>query len=200
MWSEDDCTDVEDDLSSLADVVYLCGGHANEKGRDYEGLNACMDAIRALMLNETHVPDNPISLLLDELQGSQIMVQMLAGLLVHGKCARDGRTKKWLEQNGTERGWNYSFVRGCQQRVRKEGDGRGSARHDGTLRVSHTRSGVWLRAGTPWKCSERYVNPANRIRGYNANRLAALVDRENMKPLHQATIPPTRLLRPDHSS
>lgn len=98
MWSEDDCTDVEDDLSSLADVVYLCGGR-DGSGRDYEGLNACMDAVRDIMLNDIHVPENPISLLLDRLEGSEIMVQMLAKLLVHGKCARDGRTKKWLQQN-----------------------------------------------------------------------------------------------------
>jgi hypothetical protein len=99
MWSEDDCTDVDGDLLCLADILYLCGGHADGEGKDYEGLNACMDAIRDLLLNETHVSDSPTNILSDEARGSEIMVKMLAELLVHGKCANDGRTKKWLEQN-----------------------------------------------------------------------------------------------------
>jgi hypothetical protein len=102
MWDEDDCKDVDHDLRSLTDILHLCGGHEDGKGRDYEGLNACMDAVRDLMLNETFVPENPIYELLGEDEDSDRMVKMLAELLVYGKCVSDGRTKKWLEENGGE--------------------------------------------------------------------------------------------------
>jgi hypothetical protein len=102
MWDEDDCKDVDHDLCWLTDILHLCGGREDGKGRDYEGLNACMDAIRDLVLNETSVPENPIYELLGEDEDSDLMVKMLAELLVHGKCASDGRTKKWLEENGGE--------------------------------------------------------------------------------------------------
>jgi hypothetical protein len=107
MWSEDDCTNVDDDLVCLTEILYLCGGHANSKGKDYEGLNGCMDAIRNLMLNETHVPDSPIQVLSDELEHSEILVKMLAEVMVHSKYVSDGRTKKWLELN---EGDNQSFL------------------------------------------------------------------------------------------
>jgi hypothetical protein len=102
MWDEDDCKDVDHDLRSLTDILHLCGGHEDGKGRDYEGLNACMDAIRDLMLNETFAPEGPIHELFKEYAVSDIMIKMLAELLVHGKCVSDGRTKKWLEENGGE--------------------------------------------------------------------------------------------------
>jgi hypothetical protein len=107
MWSEDDCIGVDDDLYSLTDILCLCGGHANSKGKDYEGPNACMDAIRDLVLNETHVPDSPIEILSDELERSEILVKMLAEILVHGNYVSHGKTKKWLELNEGE---NQSFL------------------------------------------------------------------------------------------
>lgn len=66
-----------------------------------------MEAIRNLMLNETHVPDSPIERLSDELEHSWILVKMLADILVHGKYVSDGRTINWLELNEGE---NQSFL------------------------------------------------------------------------------------------
>lgn len=105
MWSEDDCHNVDDDLECLMDIHSLCAGLYNGNGRDYEGLNACMDAIRDLLLSEVHVPSAPISLLVPEDYQAETMVKMLAELLVHGKCVSDGRTKEWLEQNTGQCQW-----------------------------------------------------------------------------------------------
>ena len=103
MWSEYDCHNVDDDLECLVNIFYLCTGDDEGKGRDYDGLNACVDAIRDLVLNEAHVPTCPISVLVNEDYESDILIKMLAELLVHGKCVRDGRTKRWLEQNADQR-------------------------------------------------------------------------------------------------
>lgn len=103
MWSEDDCDDVDYDLSCLMEIWHLCAGQEDGKGRDHEGLNASTDAIRDLVLNDIHVPKclNCVLEDFDEFglyyKSSDIMIKMLAELLVYGNCASDGRTKKWLE-------------------------------------------------------------------------------------------------------
>jgi len=102
MWSEDDCQNPDIDLGYLMDIFKLCFGCNDGKGRDYEGLNACMDAIRDLLLNETHVPGFPIHVLMDKDQHSDTTIKMLADLLVYGNCVSDGRTKEWLEENDGE--------------------------------------------------------------------------------------------------
>ena len=102
MWSEDDCEDVDNDLYFMMGILDLCGGGADGKGRNYEGLNACMDAIRDLMLNEPHVPYDPINVLLDEQGDFEVMITLLAESLVYGNCVTDGRTKAWLEEKHGE--------------------------------------------------------------------------------------------------
>lgn len=101
MWSEDDCEAPYSDLECLVNIFKLCSGHGDGQGRDYEGQNACTDAIRDL-LNETQVPDFPITVLMGNDQESEIMIKMLADLLVYGNCVNDGRTKQWLEENDGE--------------------------------------------------------------------------------------------------
>lgn len=102
MWSEDDCEDVDNDLYCMMEILDLCGGRADGRGRNYEGLNACMDAIRDLMLNELHAPHDPINVLLDEHGDFEVMITLLAESLVYRKCASDRRSKAWLEENQGE--------------------------------------------------------------------------------------------------
>jgi len=122
MWDEDDCKDVDNDLHYLVDILHLCSGRADGQGRDYEGLNACMDAIRDLVLNERFVPQNPIYELL-KYEDFDIMIKMLAELLVYGNCVNDGRTKTWLEENEGE---HQSFLEAISNEFAKKATGEAS--------------------------------------------------------------------------
>jgi hypothetical protein len=107
MWSPTICTDIDPDLDysdvdrdleCIVDIYQLCGGLKGDVGKDYDGVNACLDAFRAILLHETYVPSNLLAILGVEFEGDPTAIRMLAELLVYGKCASDGRTQRWLQE------------------------------------------------------------------------------------------------------
>ena len=97
MWHREDCTDVDNDLSCLASIYKLGAGRGPRVGRDSDALNACLDAMRQILLDENLSPTNPLQVLDDQLNlsGSGLS-KMLVDLLVYGKCASEGKTRDWL--------------------------------------------------------------------------------------------------------
>lgn len=185
MWSEDDCTDVDDDLDCLTEILYLCGGHADDKGKDYECLNACMDAIRDLMLNKNHVPCNPISVLSDEIECSELLVEMLAELMVYGKRVSDGRTKTWLEQN---EGGSQPLLEAISNEFANKAMGKASPNLVARC-AYHTHAPGDECQSAPRRSALNCKSLQRRkIRGHDTDRSAPPADPKNTVPLHKAAV------------
>lgn len=98
MWTPIGMSAVDEDLMDVLDIYNWCAGLPDGKGKDYEGMNACLDAVRDILLNEAHVPRSPLSTLDDMIfKMSTTGIEMLVDLLVYGACATDGRTQEWLK-------------------------------------------------------------------------------------------------------
>lgn len=98
MWSLAVCENVDLDLKGLTDIYNLCAGDPGDDPMDFDVLNACVDAIRDVLLNEVHVPKDPLGTLGYIFAGDPMSVKMLTESLVWGNCASDGRTRRWLEE------------------------------------------------------------------------------------------------------
>lgn len=96
MWSQEDCKSVDEDLSSLASIYKLYAGDRNGDGMHCHALNACLDAIKQILLNEIYA----LSILVQELDEqlkwtTSIVSKMLVEMLVHGKDGGEGKTMDW---------------------------------------------------------------------------------------------------------
>jgi hypothetical protein len=105
IWSPSICRDVDRDLECIMNIYQICTGLTGEdEFNDYDGMNACLDAIKDILLNEVHVPGDPFNTIGDAFVEDKMAITMLAELLVYGDCASDGRTQRWL-QNGEVTDW-----------------------------------------------------------------------------------------------
>lgn len=109
MWMQKDCSDPDKDLEALAEIYTLCSD-SDDKGEDLAGMNAALDGIRDVLVNDAHVPVNPLSTLLEPLKDGTIGRTMLLELLVCGRCATEGRTKAWLNRASHELEEDEDFV------------------------------------------------------------------------------------------
>lgn len=98
MWNAVDCEDVDLDLEGLTDIYKLCSRLDDGTGMDSNAINACVDAIRDILLSEVHVPQDPLGALGHAFSLNPMAIKMLAESLVWGRCASDGRTSRWLEE------------------------------------------------------------------------------------------------------
>jgi hypothetical protein len=97
MWDPDDCTNPKGDLACLTDIYDLCAGDRNGEGRDYEGINACLDAIREMLVcdfSPSEPLQNPLDTLLRSLPEASRGRSMVIDLLIFGVRARWG--KAWF--------------------------------------------------------------------------------------------------------
>jgi hypothetical protein len=98
MWSPTTCEDVDDDLLCIVDIYQMCAGLPEEdEYKDYDGMNACLDAVRDILLDEVHVPSDPLLVLGPVVKRNPTATRMLTELLIYGKCSTDGRTQRWLQ-------------------------------------------------------------------------------------------------------
>jgi hypothetical protein len=100
MWSPDDCASSVDDLEALAEIFEMCAGDIADEGRDEDGRNASLDAIRMMLVHDFppgNLLGDPLASLTrfvtDDLTGRKIVRE----LLVYGRCASEGWTQEWLE-------------------------------------------------------------------------------------------------------
>lgn len=96
MWDQHDCEDPDEDLRSIAEIHSWYTDQADNDHFD-AGFNASLDAIRNILVNDAHVPREPISVLLRPLGEQTKGREMLLELLVYGNCATEGRTRDWLD-------------------------------------------------------------------------------------------------------
>lgn len=98
MWTEEDCTDVGEDLSSLASIYKPCSGFwwIACQDHDSDGMNASLDAIREILVTQT-CQLGPLFLLLSrQLESTESMVfKMLVDVLVYGDSAGPGDVMEW---------------------------------------------------------------------------------------------------------
>ena len=100
MWDSTDCIDASEDLISLANIHQMCAGDDNGKGRDCDGHNASLDAIREMLVYDFPFDNllyNPVHTLLYFLPEASLGRKMVIELLVFGVCRSQGWTKGWLE-------------------------------------------------------------------------------------------------------
>jgi hypothetical protein len=108
MWDQKDCTDVDEDISSLASIYKLCAGSwwSDCPDHDGEGMNASLDAIKEILVTQT-CDLGPLFLLLSrQLESSESMVfKMLVDLLAYGDSVGQGDVVEWpqdLEEKHSE--------------------------------------------------------------------------------------------------
>jgi len=131
MWSPSDCESSEDDLDALADIFGMCAGsrfHIRfQTGKDHKATNACLDAIRNMLVHNfpaDKLLHNPLPTLIKNVAFDSRGRNMVRDLLVYGKCADEGWTKKWLENwetAGDSVGWREgeSFLASLAQEFAK---------------------------------------------------------------------------------
>jgi hypothetical protein len=105
MWCSADCEDADDDLEALTRIFNMCVGDHDGEGKDREATNACLDAIRMMLVHAFYPEDflrNPLASLAGSVTADQLGRKMVMDLLVYGKCMTGGRTTKWLERWDTE--------------------------------------------------------------------------------------------------
>lgn len=82
------------------DIFRMCAGGRGNQGRDHEGTNSCLDAIRQMLVHD-FPPDNllrdPLPFLAESVIDDPLGRKMVKELLVYGRCASEGRTQEWLE-------------------------------------------------------------------------------------------------------
>jgi hypothetical protein len=96
MWSPETCRGVDHDLECIMNISTMCNGCQDGLGKDHDGSDASLDAVRDILLNESHVPRNPLGIMGCDIRYNSKAIKMLAEVLVYGKCATDGRTQQWL--------------------------------------------------------------------------------------------------------
>ena len=99
MWEPKDCTHLNGDLVCLTDIYDLCAGDLNGEGRDYEAINACLDAIRDMLVYEFSPfdeLDNPLGTLFGSLLEGSVGRNMVIDLLIFGVCAEKDWSKTWF--------------------------------------------------------------------------------------------------------
>jgi len=101
MWAQKNCSDPDQDLEALAEIYTLCSD-SDDKDEDLAGMNAALDGIREILVNDSHVPINPLATLLGHLEDGTMGWTMLLELLVYGRCATEGRTREWLNEASDE--------------------------------------------------------------------------------------------------
>jgi hypothetical protein len=81
LWTPANCNDVDDDLWCIMDIYHMCTGLTEEyKFKDYDGMNACLDAIRDILLDKVHLPVDPLGTMGDAFQENSTAINMLAEL------------------------------------------------------------------------------------------------------------------------
>lgn len=98
MWEPNDCTNPKGDLACLTDIYDLCAGDRDGEGRDYEGINACLDAIREMLVCDFSPSKplyNPLSTLLKSLPEASCGRNMVIDVLAFGVCNSEGWTETW---------------------------------------------------------------------------------------------------------
>jgi hypothetical protein len=114
MWNPDDpspvgCDTVLQDLAAIHDLDLNLNEHSSTW--DIECMLACLEAIKQVLSQTTEALYDPISCIEsvlrkhDDLPGRTIIMKHL----VHGACANDGGTKKWLDEYSYEGGRDAEF-------------------------------------------------------------------------------------------
>lgn len=100
MWESKDCTHPNGDLVCLIDIYDLCAGDLNGDGRDYQAINACLDAIRDMLVYDFSPFDelnNPLGTLFGSLLEGSVGRKMIIDLLIFGVCAGTNWSKTWFD-------------------------------------------------------------------------------------------------------
>lgn len=99
MWSLDDVEHAKDDLKSLVEI-YQKTLHWSFYTWNTDCIDACVDAIEQILVQESEALVDPLRVLedviittLDDSPGHLMIIRQL----VHGECAKDGRAKSWLK-------------------------------------------------------------------------------------------------------
>jgi hypothetical protein len=133
MWDPVDCTNPKGDLACLTDIYELCAGDRNGEGRDYERTNACLDAIREMLVcdfSPSKPLHNPLSTLLKSLPEASRGRSMVIDLLAFGVCYTKGWTETWQDSwfnnlkvfEVAERGFLFSLSSGLARAGKTGGE------------------------------------------------------------------------------
>lgn len=98
MWDQEGCTDVDNDLSSLASIHRLCAGSwwSACPDHDSDGMNASLDAIREILVNQTCKLGPLLLHLSRQLESTESMAsRILVDVLVYGGSVEQGDTTEW---------------------------------------------------------------------------------------------------------
>jgi hypothetical protein len=96
MWTEEDCTDVDNDLACLVEIRDHC---SHVGGTDFDAVNACFDAIRQILFSDARSPSNPLEAMTNDVTYVKSkLFKMLVDVLVYGTCASNGKTRDWLHK------------------------------------------------------------------------------------------------------
>jgi hypothetical protein len=98
MWDQEDCIDVDEDLSSLASIYRLCAGSwwSSCADHDGDGMNASLDAIREILVTRTCELGQLFLQLSRQLESSKSMISiMLVDLLVHEDSVEQEDATEW---------------------------------------------------------------------------------------------------------
>lgn len=98
MWDQEDCTEVDEDLSSLASICRLCAGSWWNACPDHDsdGMKASLDAIREILITQTCELGQLFLQLTRQLQSTDSMVsKMLVDVLVYEDSAEQEDTLEW---------------------------------------------------------------------------------------------------------
>lgn len=91
----------EDPTHALADVGEIFDFSCSEE--DYECANACLDAIRELLVEEHDKVTINLDAFVKFFDGRGDASQMFIDILVYSPCASSGKTREWLSKvNATE--------------------------------------------------------------------------------------------------
>ena len=98
MWNQEDCTDVDEDISSLTSIYRLCAGSwwSACQGSDSDGMNASLDAIREIVVTQTCEIDQLFLQLTRQLESRESMVsRMLVDVLVYRDSIEQEDVMEW---------------------------------------------------------------------------------------------------------
>lgn len=91
-------------------VVYICEIHEfSVRGGDHKCANVCIDIVREIIARDHDKLRVDLGTFLHYLAAEPKAVQMLIEMLVHGPCARSGKTWKWLGGMRVEENWVHFF-------------------------------------------------------------------------------------------
>jgi len=98
MWDQEDCTDVDEDISSLTSIYSLCAGSwwSACQGSDSDGINASLDAIREIVVTHTCEMGQLFLQLSRQLESRESMVsKMLVDVLVYRDSVGQTDVMEW---------------------------------------------------------------------------------------------------------